>query len=75
MKNIPLCAIGVWTLADKLMAGVQQLMAGARKFNLSEISRNDLFAVNRETAKETNIRSITDAGDETAKKNPQLIRI
>lgn len=68
MKNIPLGAIGVWTLADKLMAGVQQLMAGARKFNLSEMSRNDLFAANRETAKETNIRFITDAGDETAKK-------
>lgn len=68
MKNIPLGAIGVWTLSDKLMAGVQQLMAGARKFNLSEISRNDLFSANRETAKETNIRFITDAGDETAKK-------
>ena len=68
MKNIPLGAVGVWTLSDKLMAGVQQLMAGARKFNLSEISRNDLFAANRETAKETNIRFITDAGDETAKK-------
>ena len=67
MKNIPLGAIGVWTLADKLMAG-------ARKFNLSEISRNDLFAANRKTAKETNIRFITDAGDETAK-NPQLMRI
>jgi len=68
MKNIPLGAIGVWTLSDKLMAGVQQLMAGARKFNVSEISRNDLFAANRETAKETNISFITEAGDETAKK-------
>ncbi|MDR0861556.1 MAG: FMN-binding glutamate synthase family protein [Oscillospiraceae bacterium] len=68
MKNIPLGAIGVWTLSDKLIAGLQQLMAGARRFKLSEISRNDLFAANRETAKETGISYITDTGDETAKK-------
>ncbi|HOP12228.1 MAG TPA: glutamate synthase-related protein [Oscillospiraceae bacterium] len=68
MKKIPLGAIGVWTLADKLTAGLQQLMAGARKFNVSAISRDDLFAANRETAKETGITYITDAGDETAKK-------
>lgn len=68
MKNIPLGAIGVWTLADKLAAGLQQLMAGARKFNLSEISRDDLFAANRETEKETGIRFMTDVSDEIAKK-------
>lgn len=68
MKNIPLGAIAVWTLADKLTAGLQQLMAGARKFRLCEISRDDIFAANRETEKETGLRYITDAGDETAKK-------
>ena len=68
MKNIPLGAIGVWTLADKLAAGLQQLMAGARKFNLSEISRDDLFSANRETEKETGIRFMTDVSDEIAKK-------
>ena len=68
MKNIPYGAIAVWTLADKLGAGLQQLMAGARKFNISEISRNDLFAANRDTEKETNIKFVTDVGDETAKR-------
>ncbi len=68
MKNIPFGAIAVWTLADKLGAGLQQLMAGARKFKISEISRNDLFAANRDTEKETNIKFITDVGDETAKR-------
>jgi glutamate synthase domain-containing protein 2 len=68
MKNIPLGAIAVWTLADKLTAGLQQLMAGARKFNISEITRDELFAANRETEAETGLRFITDAGDETAKK-------
>lgn len=67
IKNIPLGAIAVWTLADKLTAGLQQLMAGARKFNVSAISRNDIFAANRETAKETNIAFITEAADDIAK--------
>lgn len=68
MKNIPFGAIAIWTLMDKLSAGVQQLMAGARKFSLKEISRDDLFAANRETARETGIPFITDALDESAKK-------
>lgn len=68
MKNIPLGAIAVWTLADKLGAGLQQLMAGARKFRLSDISRDDLFAANRETEKETGIKFMTDVSDEIAKK-------
>jgi glutamate synthase domain-containing protein 2 len=67
MKKIPLGAIGVWTLSDKLSAGLQQLMAGARRFNVSEISRNDLFAANRETALETGITFITEKSDDTAK--------
>ncbi len=68
MKNIPLGAIAVWTLSDKLGAGVQQLMAGARKFRLCEISRDDLFAANRETEKETGIQFMTDINNEAAMK-------
>lgn len=68
MKNIPLGAIAVWTLSDKLAAGLQQLMAGARKFKLSDISRDDLFSANRETEKETGICFMSDVNDETAKK-------
>ena len=68
MKDIPLGAVAVWTLSDKLSAGLQQLMAGARKFRISDISREDLFAANRETEKETGIKFMTDVNDETAKK-------
>ncbi len=68
MKNIPYGAIAMWTMADKLACGLQQLMAGARKFKLSNLNRNDLFAGNRETARETGITYITDARDESAKK-------
>ena len=68
MKHIPYGAIASWTLADKLSAGLKQLMAGARKFSLSEISRDDLLASNRDTAKETGISFITEAKDQIAKK-------
>jgi hypothetical protein len=67
MKNVPLGAVAIWALVDKLSAGVQQLMAGARKFKLDDISRNDIASGNRETARETGIPYITDVMDETAK--------
>jgi len=47
---------------------VQQLMAGARKFSLSQITRDELFSANRETEQVTRIPFITEARDETAKK-------
>ncbi len=68
MKNIPFGAIAIWTLADKLAAGLQQLLAGARKFNVRDISRDDLYSANRETERETGIPFITDVGDEQARK-------
>ena len=68
MQDIPLGAIAVWTLADKLAAGLQQLLAGARKFSVSEISRYDLASGNRETEKETGIPFITEIQDEAAKR-------
>ena len=68
MKHIPYGAIAFYALADKLACGMQQLMAGARKFSMDKITRNDIFAGNRETAEETGIRHICDANDESAKK-------
>jgi len=68
MKNIPYGAIAFCTLADKLSAGLQQLLAGARRFSLAELGRCDIAAANRETARETGIGYITDMQDETARK-------
>jgi glutamate synthase domain-containing protein 2 len=68
MKNIPYGAVAVWTLADKLAAGLQQFMAGARKFSLPAITRDDVFSANRETEQETGIPFITDVADAKAKK-------
>jgi glutamate synthase domain-containing protein 2 len=67
MKNIPYGAIAVWTLADKLGAGLQQLMAGVRKFKTEGISRSDIFSGNRETEAATKIPYITDVEDDKAK--------
>ncbi len=68
MKNIPFGAVAMYGYADKLSAGFQQFMAGARKFRLSEIDRSDLIAANRETADVTGIPFMTDALDDRAKK-------
>lgn len=68
MKDIPYGAIAAWTAADKLAAGLQQLMAGARKFSVDRIARTDIFSANRETEAETGVTYITDAQDESAKK-------
>lgn len=68
MKNIPFGAIAMCGYVDKISCGLQQFMAGARKFNLSEIRRDDLMAANRETAAETAIPYMTDALDQEAKK-------
>jgi glutamate synthase domain-containing protein 2 len=66
MNNIPYGAIALWTLVDKLGAGLQQLMAGARRFSIPEISRVDLFSGNRETETETGIPFLTEAGNDRA---------
>jgi hypothetical protein len=67
MKNIPLGAIALCGYADKLACGLQQFMAGARKFDLSELTRNDLMTANRETEAVTGIPFMTDALDAEAK--------
>lgn len=68
MKNIPFGAIAIWTLCDKLAAGLQQLLAGARRFDIAEISRFDLTSGNRETERETGIPFITEVQDEAARR-------
>jgi hypothetical protein len=68
MSQVPYGAIAMYTMVDKLYGGLQQLLAGARKFNIKNISRGDIFSGNRETAKETGIAHMCDANDESAKK-------
>lgn len=66
MKNIPYGAIAMYGFSDKLGCGLQQLMAGARKFSLPEISRNDLMSANRETEEVSSIPYMTEAQNDSA---------
>lgn len=61
INKIPLGAVGVYTVVQKLKVGLQQLMAGARKFRVSEISRNDLMALTEEASKISGVPYVMDA--------------
>ena len=67
MKDLPFGAVAMWGMIDKLSAGLQQLMAGARKFKIPAIAREDIAAANRETQRETGLGFVTEIGDEAAK--------
>ncbi|MDY6910859.1 MAG: FMN-binding glutamate synthase family protein [Chloroflexota bacterium] len=55
INNIPLGAIGIYSYAQKLSVGLQQLMAGARCFSLPVIGRKDLMSLTKECAEITGI--------------------
>jgi glutamate synthase domain-containing protein 2 len=61
MAKLPLGAVGVFSYVQKLSVGLQQLMAGARRFNLSSISRQDLMSLTKECAEVTGIPYVMDA--------------
>ncbi|MBM4326723.1 MAG: FMN-binding glutamate synthase family protein [Deltaproteobacteria bacterium] len=49
-REIPPGAIGIYSYVSRLKQGLQQLMAGARKFAVQYIDRNDLVSLTREAA-------------------------
>jgi glutamate synthase domain-containing protein 2 len=59
--RIPPAAIGIYSYYDRLAVGLQQLMAGARKFALNLIERDDLMALTREAADISGISYLMDA--------------
>lgn len=61
MDRIPLGAVGIYTYADKLRVGLQQIMAGSRNMRLDTISRNDIFALTEEASKISGISYVMDA--------------
>jgi glutamate synthase domain-containing protein 2 len=66
IKNIPLGAIGIYSYAEKIKVGLQQLMAGSRNFSVPAISRQDLMSLTEECAKVTGIPYLMDAYREEA---------
>ncbi len=61
IKNIPLGAVGIYSYADKIKVGLQQMMAGARCFNTESISRNDIMSLTRECEDVTKIPYLMEA--------------
>ena len=61
MKNIPFGAVGIFSFAEKLSVGLQQLMAGARRFSIPSITRRELMSLTREAADVTGIPYVMDA--------------
>ncbi len=68
VDELPLGAIAIYTFVDKLRVGLQQLMAGARKYRVSAISRDDLMALTEEAAKVSGIPYVMDAYREEAER-------
>jgi glutamate synthase domain-containing protein 2 len=61
VDKLPLGAVGIYNVTDKLKVGLQQLMAGSRSWAVTHISRKDLAALTEECAKITGIPYIMDA--------------
>ena len=55
VDELPLGAIGIYTAAQKIGVGLQQIMAGARKWRTGLISRKDIAALTEEAARVTGI--------------------
>jgi len=66
MKNIPLGAVGIYSYSEKIKVGLQQLMAGARCFNIPAITRRELMSLTEECARVTGIPYLMDAYREEA---------
>jgi hypothetical protein len=66
--RIPAGSIGMVTYFDRLNAGLQQLMAGARKFALKYICRSDICALTRDAAEVSGIPYVMEADQEEVTK-------
>jgi len=59
--KFPLGAVGIYSVGEKIRVGLQQLMAGARKWSVDLISRRDLATLTEEATRVTGIPYIMDA--------------
>jgi hypothetical protein len=57
-------AMGMYSYIDRMKQGLQQLMAGARKFALKYIDRNDLIALTRDAAEISGIPFVMESDQE-----------
>lgn len=67
-RKLPLAAVAMYTFCDRLKAGLQQLMAGTRKFALKHLDRNDLVSLTKEATEVTGIPYVMEADMEEAQR-------
>lgn len=65
--EIPAGAIGMYTFCDRLQLGLQQLMAGARKFAVRHLDRSDLVSLTQEATDVTGIPYVMESDMKEAK--------
>jgi len=66
VDKMPLGALGVYSTCEKIRVGLQQLMAGARKWRVDLLTRKDLVSLTEECTMVTGIPYIMDAYREEA---------
>jgi glutamate synthase domain-containing protein 2 len=66
--KLPPGAIGMYSYIDRMKQGIQQLMAGARKFALQYIDRDDLIALTRDAAEVSGITYVMESDAEEVEK-------
>jgi glutamate synthase domain-containing protein 2 len=64
--KLPVGAIGVYTYNERLAQGLRQFMAGARKFALKYITRDDVAALTPEAARISGITYVMDVDEDEA---------
>ena len=62
-EKLPTGAIGLYTYYERLAQGLRQLMCGARKFDLSFITRDDIASLTRDAAEISGINYIQDVDE------------
>jgi glutamate synthase domain-containing protein 2 len=65
-EKIPTGALGLYTYYERLAQGLQQLMAGSRKFTLEHISRDDLACLTHEAAEISGLPYVMDVDKDLA---------
>ncbi|HSW62462.1 MAG TPA: glutamate synthase-related protein [Dissulfurispiraceae bacterium] len=68
INKLPLGAIAMYTFCDRLKQGLQQLMAGSRKFALPYLDRGDVVSLTKECAEVTGIPYVMEADMEEAER-------
>ena len=66
--RIPAGGVGLYSFIMRMTQGLQQFMAGARKFALKYVDRNDLVALTEEAAKVSGIPYIMDSDADEVEK-------